>query len=92
MSNDLASVVAQPYIVMRNDHQDALGLGLAVIEYAPSSKSADEIRDLWQWVEARLNAGVTADELLMISMYPASPDIVPTMFLPAPEEAVALTS
>jgi len=95
MSDDLSSVVAQPYIVMRNDHQDALGLGLAVIEYAPSGKSADEIRGLWQWVETRLNGGVSADEPLIISMLPASPDIVPTMFLPASEEAVhadALTS
>ena len=59
---------------------------------APASKSADEIRGLWQWVEARLNGGVSADEPLMISTLPASPDIVPTMFLPAPEEAVVLTS
>ena len=29
---------------MRNDHQDALRAGLAVSEYAPSGKSADEIR------------------------------------------------
>jgi len=77
---------------MRNDHQDALGLGLAVIEYAPSGKSADEVRGLWQWVETSLNGGVSADEPLVISLLPASPDIVPTMFLPAPEEAVALIS
>lgn len=88
-AHDLSGVVALPYIVMRNDHQDALGLGLAVIEYAPASKSADEIRGLWQWVEARLNAGVSAEEPLMISALPASPDIVPTMFLPAPVEAEA---
>jgi chromosome partitioning protein len=92
MSDDLSSVVAQPYIVMRNDHQDALGLGLAVIEYAPSGKSADEVRGLWQWVEARLNGEVSADEPLTISTLPASPDIVPTMFVPAPAEAAALTS
>ena len=48
---DLAGVVAQPFIVMRNDHQDALSAGLAVSEYAPASKSADEIRGLWQWVD-----------------------------------------
>ena len=43
---------------MRNDHQDALSAGLAVSEYAPGGKSADEIRGLWQWIEARLgNAG-----------------------------------
>jgi len=92
LSDDLSTVVAQPYIVMRNDHQDALGLGLAVIEYAPASKSADEVRGLWQWVETRLSGGVTAEEALMISTLPASPDIVPTMFLPAPAETVALTS
>ena len=92
MADDLSSVVAQPYIVMRNDHQDALGLGLAVIEYAPPGKSADEIRGLWQWVETRLNAGVSADEPLLISLLPASPDIVPAIFVPVPEEAVALTS
>ena len=90
LSDDLSSVVALPYVVMRNDHQDALGLGLAVIEYAPSGKSADEIRGLWQWVETRLNLGVTADEPLMISMLPASPDIVPTMFPTAPAEAVSI--
>jgi chromosome partitioning protein len=58
----LAEVLAQPFIVMRNDHQDALGAGLAVGEYAPASKSADEIRCLWQWVETRLNGGVAASE------------------------------
>jgi chromosome partitioning protein len=92
MSDDLSNVVAQPYIVMRNDHQDALGLGLAVIEYAPAGKSADEIRGLWQWVETRLSAELSADEPLLISLLPASPDIVPTIFVPAPEEAVTLTS
>ena len=90
LSDDLSSVVALPYVVMRNDHQDALGLGLAVIEYAPSGKSADEIRGLWQWIEARLNVGVTADEPLLISMLPTSPDIVPTMFPQAPAEKVSI--
>jgi len=46
---DLADVLAQPFVVMRNDHQDALNAGLAVNEYASGSKSADEIRGLWQW-------------------------------------------
>jgi chromosome partitioning protein len=46
---DPLGVLALPCIVMRNDHQDALGLGLAVSEYAPASKSADEVRGLWQW-------------------------------------------
>jgi chromosome partitioning protein len=46
---------------MRNDHQDALAAGLAVSEYAPNGKSADEIRALWQWVATRLNADVNVD-------------------------------
>lgn len=48
-------VLAMPYIVQRNDHQDALGAGLAVTEFAPESKAADEIRALWAWVKKRLN-------------------------------------
>jgi chromosome partitioning protein len=60
-ARDLADVLARPLIVMRNDHQDALAAGLAVGEYAPNGKSAEEIRQLWQWVETRLNAGVTVE-------------------------------
>jgi chromosome partitioning protein len=59
-ARDLADVLARPFVVMRNDHQDALAAGLAVGEFAPNGKSADEIRLLWQWVEARLTADVTA--------------------------------
>jgi chromosome partitioning protein len=55
---DLSGLVAQPYITMRNDHQDALGKGLAVTEYAPTGRSAEEMRRLWEWVERRL--GVVA--------------------------------
>lgn len=92
LSDDLARVVAQPYIVMRNDHQDALGLGLAVNEFAPSGKSADEIRGLWRWVENRLNGGVSAQERLMLSTLPASPDIAPAIFPKAPADQAALIS
>jgi chromosome partitioning protein len=53
---DLSGLVAQPYITMRNDHQDALGKGLAVTEYAPAGRSAEEVRGLWQWVEKRLTS------------------------------------
>jgi chromosome partitioning protein len=77
---------------MRNDHQDALSAGLAVNEYAPASKSADEVRGLWQWVELRLNGGVTADEQPIVSEQPIATDIVPTMFLPVAAEAVAAIS
>ena len=51
----MADVLALPAIVLRNDQQDALGVGLGVIEYAPRGKSAEEIRGLWRWVWARLN-------------------------------------
>jgi chromosome partitioning protein len=51
----MSDVLARPFISMRNDHQDALASGLAVNEYAPDGKSAEEISQLWQWTEARLN-------------------------------------
>jgi chromosome partitioning protein len=63
-ARELDDVLARPFIVMRNDHQDALAAGLAVSELAPFGKSADEIRDLWQWVEMRLNGGVAASEAI----------------------------
>lgn len=59
---DIADVLAQPFVAMRNDHQDALRAGLAVSEYAPCGKSADEISRLWQWVAARLNGNPSHDE------------------------------
>src|SRR5260370_6957103 len=40
---DLSGVLAQPSIVLRNDHQDALNAGLAVNEYAPASQSAPQL-------------------------------------------------
>ena len=55
---DLADVVAKPFIVMRNDHQDALAAGLSVGEYDPDGKSAEEIRSLWRWTETRLNCAI----------------------------------
>jgi chromosome partitioning protein len=87
-------VLALPYIVQRNDQQDALGLGLAVTEYARDSKSADEIRALWRWVWARLNglapedaearpapvAETPADKL------PEAPVALPTVVVPATEQ------
>jgi chromosome partitioning protein len=94
---DIAGVLAQPFIVMRNDHQDALGAGLAVTEYAPSGKSADEIRGLWQWVESKLygtelNSGVTADEQPTVAELPGSPEIIPAMFLHTPAKTSELVS
>jgi chromosome partitioning protein len=94
---DIAGVLAQPFIVMRNDHQDALSAGLAVSEYAPQSKSADEVRGLWQWVEAKLNAGkldslAVAEMQPILSELPASPEILHAMFSPMPAETPALVS
>ncbi len=60
---DLAEVLAQPFIVMRNDHQDALAAGLAVGEYAPTGNSAAEIRDLWQWIDNKLNGRPAIEEI-----------------------------
>src|SRR3954454_22248964 len=84
---DTAGVVAQPFIVMRNDHQDALSAGLAVNEYAPASKSAEEIRGLWQWIEARLNAGVAVQEVDLAGELPEAP--LSPAFIETPAEVAA---
>ena len=49
-------VLALPYIVQRNDHQDAFGAGLGVTEFAPDGKAAEEMRGLWQWVWKKIAA------------------------------------
>ena len=61
-SRDLVDILAQPFIAMRNDHQDALAAGLAVSEYDPHGKATEEIRGLWRWVDARLARAITADD------------------------------
>ena len=86
---EMADVLAKPFIVMRNDHQDALSAGLAVSEYAPASKSTDEIRGLWQWVEAKLGIAVTV-EAEIASELSASAEVIPAMFAQTAAEAVAL--
>jgi len=78
---DLIGVLAQPFIAMRNDHQDALSAGLAVSEYAPQSKSTDEVRSLWQWVAAKLNAGAAKHPA--VDGLRASSSIAPSIFLQA---------
>ena len=60
-------VLALPYIVLRNDQQDAIGAGLAVTEYALHGKSADEIRGLWRWVAGRLTADDTPADRFAIA-------------------------
>jgi chromosome partitioning protein len=78
-ARDIAEVVARPFIVMRNDHQDALSAGLAVSEYAPSGKSAEEIRGLWQWIEARLGNVAAASDEPIIEKSVETPAILPAM-------------
>jgi chromosome partitioning protein len=72
-ARELDEVLARPFIVMRNDHQDALSAGLAVTEYAPASKSAEEINGLWQWVEAKLNGSVAIRHEVLASNLPEAP-------------------
>ena len=57
-----AGLLALPYIVQRNDHQDALGSGAGVTEYLPNGKAAAEIRDLWRWVWNKLTDKPIAHE------------------------------
>jgi chromosome partitioning protein len=81
---DIPDIVAQPFIVMRNDHQDALNAGLAVSELAPAGKSAEEMRDLWHWVETRLYGGAAVEEQPILSELAVSPSFVPAMYLRTP--------
>jgi chromosome partitioning protein len=52
-----SGALALPYIVQRNDHQDALGAGFGVTEFAPEGLAAREILGLWQYVWKRMTAG-----------------------------------
>lgn len=91
-ARDIAHVLAQPFIVMRNDHQDALRDGLAVSEYAPASKSADEIRGLWHWIEARLDAGAAIQDEPSVVMLADADAPLAAMFVEAPAETAAFVS
>jgi chromosome partitioning protein len=81
---DIPDILAQPFIVMRNDHQDALNAGLAVSEWAPAGKSAEEMRDLWHWVETRLYGVAAVEEQPILSELAVSPSFVPAMYLRTP--------
>jgi chromosome partitioning protein len=74
---DASEIVAKPFIVMRNDYQDALSAGLAVCEFAPGGKSAEEVRALWQWVESRLGSAVAAAEEPAVEDFVEIPAIIP---------------
>nr|WP_246659684.1 ParA family protein [Methylosinus sporium] len=47
-------VLSDVNIVMRNDHQDAIGMGQGVTEFNPDGPAADEIRRLWAWIENKM--------------------------------------
>jgi chromosome partitioning protein len=89
---DIPEILAQPFIVMRNDHQDALNAGLAVSELAPAGKSAEEIRDLWHWIETRLYGGAAVEEQPIIRELAVSPSFVPAMYLRTPAKVDAAVS
>jgi len=55
-------VLALPYVVQRNDHQDALGAGLGVTEFAEDGQASKEIRSLWRWILKRLVGDAFDDE------------------------------
>jgi chromosome partitioning protein len=59
---NMMGVLALPFIAQRNDHQDALGAGLGVTEFASDGKAAEEIRQLWGWIKRKLRTGVFDDE------------------------------
>jgi chromosome partitioning protein len=46
--------VAPVAVVARSAFQDAHGTGLAVTEFEPGGKAAEEIRALWLWLASRL--------------------------------------
>ncbi|MCP3464695.1 ParA family protein [Bradyrhizobium sp. CCGUVB23] len=50
-------VLALPYVGQRNDHQDALGAGLGVTEFAQGGRASEEVRELWRWVLKKLVEG-----------------------------------
>jgi chromosome partitioning protein len=46
-------ILADVVVVMRNDHQDAIGSGQGVTEFNPEGAAADEMRRLWAWIDNR---------------------------------------
>ena len=54
MGLQLMGSLVEPKMCQRADFQDALAAGQGVTEYAPSSKAADETRQLWQNINRRM--------------------------------------
>jgi chromosome partitioning protein len=47
-------LIAEPPIVSRTDHQDAIAAGMGVTEYNADGAAAGEIRQLWGWIDNKL--------------------------------------
>lgn len=47
-------LIAEPPVVSRTDHQDAIAAGQGVTEYNSEGAAAAEIRLLWGWIENKL--------------------------------------
>lgn len=54
MGLQLMGSLVEPKMCQRADFQDSLAAGQGVTEYAPSSKAAEEIRQLWQNINRRM--------------------------------------
>jgi chromosome partitioning protein len=54
MGLQLMGSLVEPKMCQRADFQDALAAGQGVTEYAPSSKAAEEVRQLWQNINRRM--------------------------------------
>lgn len=51
-------LLADVTVVLRNDHQDAIGTGQGVTELNPDGAAAVEIRQLWEWINQRTTKGL----------------------------------
>ncbi len=47
-------LIADPPIVSRADHQDAMAAGMGVTEFNEDGVAANEIRQLWSWIDNKL--------------------------------------
>lgn len=51
-------LIAEPPIVSRADHQDAMAAGVGVTEFNSTGAAANEIRQLWHWIDSKLQPKV----------------------------------
>jgi hypothetical protein len=55
-------------------------------------KSAEEMRNLWHWIESRLYGDVVLEEQPILSELEVSPSFVPAMYLRTPAKVDAAAS